>query len=349
MADIRFDKSESILGFLNPFKNFERESYPVEVRRDPLLGTTSVYNPTLRDKAKAFFGENDPELIKRLVEDSEKTCIFCGDKPEATTPKYPPDILPDGRIRVNEAVLFANLFPLGKYHPVIVLGRKHFLQLAEFTPDLLSSGLLAAQKFLHAVYAADPGAVHASVNMNYLFPAGASLVHPHIQMLVTPVPYSFQNRTIEAADRYMKEQGTSFFSDLADEEMRLGQRYIARKDQWQWITAFSPMGTNEVIAVHDDEADFGEMPEDHLKDLAYGISKTLLTYESLAHLSFNATVYSIRKEHNRGGFRCHIRMITRQNLYQNYRNDDYFLQKMLQSELIIITPEELAQRARSFF
>jgi hypothetical protein len=44
-----------------------------------------------------------------------------------------------------------------------------------------------------------------------------------------------------------------------------------------------------------------------------------------------------------------LKIITRQNLYANYRNDDYFLQKLLQSELIITPPEELAEQLRKSF
>ena len=37
------------------------------------------------------------------------------------TARYPSDIAPSGRIKVGEAVLFANLFSVGKYHPVVSL------------------------------------------------------------------------------------------------------------------------------------------------------------------------------------------------------------------------------------
>jgi hypothetical protein len=36
--------------------------------------------------------------------------------------------------------------------------------------------------------------------------------------------------------------------------------------------------------------------------------------------------------------------MTRQNPYPNYRTDDYFLQKGLQTELFLMPPEELARR-----
>jgi galactose-1-phosphate uridylyltransferase len=197
------------------------------------------------------------------------------------------------------------------------------------------------------VYAYDPGAVYASVNANYLFPAGASLVHPHLQVLAGPVAYSFQARLEEAAVTYYEKNGSSYFTDLAEEERKRAVRYIAQKDKWHWLAAFSPAGTNEIIALHDTAADFGTLTDADLKDLTFGISRVLSCYEAIGHLSYNYTLYS-KKNGEKDGLRCFFRIITRQNLYPNYRNDDYFLQKMFHAELIITPPEELAEKARSF-
>ncbi len=37
------------------------------------------------------------------------------------------------------------------------------------------------------------------------------------------------------------------------------------------------------------------------------------------------------------------------NLYPNYRNYDYFPKKLLQAELIITAPEDLAMQLRGYF
>jgi galactose-1-phosphate uridylyltransferase len=91
------------------------------------------------------------------------------------------------------------------------------------------------------------------------------------------------------------------------------------------------------------------MSEDELYNLSSGISKVLAHYETLGHLSYNYALYSVRNEKGDGSFRLLLKIITRQNLYPNYRNDDYFLQKLLQSELIITPPEEMAEQLRSQF
>jgi UDPglucose--hexose-1-phosphate uridylyltransferase len=345
MAGIKFESEKSEAEFLNPFKDFAVERQVVEVRKDPLTGDTSVYNPVFKDKAKIFFGDTDPALIESLARDTANTCIFCGDKPEKTTPKYLPGLIPWGRIQEGDSVLFSNLFPIGKYHSVIVLGKKHFLTLPEFTPALLETGLRAAQKFLIALSLWDEESGYSVLSSNYLFPAGASIVHPHLQMLATPIAYSYQARLIKAASLYYGSNRSSYFTNLIYEERRSGERYVNQIGPWHWMASYSPMGNNEFTAIHETESDYAFLPERALGDLAKGISRVLLLYEKLGHLAFNFALYSVRGG-DEEGFRLVLKIISRQNLYPNYRNDDYFLQKMLQSELIIISPEELADMLR---
>ena len=118
---------------------------------------------------------------------------------------------------------------------------------------------------------------------------------------------------------------------------------------WHWLTPFSPLGNNEVMAIHEEKYDLDDLTIEDIIDLSSGISKVLSHYETLGHLSYNYALYSVRREKGDGSFRALLKIITRQNLYPNYRNDDYFLQKLLQSELIITPPEELAEQLRKGF
>jgi galactose-1-phosphate uridylyltransferase len=347
MGKIIFERFESEARFHNPLADFAEEVHRLEIRRDPLLGDTSVYNPYLKDKAKAFFGENDPDLVSRLVEESKKACFFCGEKVEKSTPRFTSDFLAEGRLKVGEAILFPNLFSLGTHHPVICLCKTHFLRLSGFDQSLLADGLTVAQNFLKIAYKKDTDAIFSAITANYLFPAGASLVHPHLQMIVTPIPYSYHARLLEAEHAYYREHGSPYFIDLIEEE-RTGPRYIAGKGRWHWIASFSPLGSNELTAIHEASADFADLTAPDLSDLSYGISRVLGFYESLGHLSFNYAIYSAKADRSTAGSRCLFKIISRQNLYPNYRNDDYFLQKLLQTELIITPPEELALRLKEY-
>lgn len=348
MPNIEFERFESVFTILNPFNDFAEEEHRVEVRRDPLLRDTSVYNPFLKDKAKAFFGQNDQDLLQQLARETAENCIFCGDSVRAKTARYPDPVLPNGRMEQGEAVLFANLFSLAHYHPVIVLSKEHFLRPAQMDPLLLADGFQLARNFLKDVYERDVTVGFAAVGANYLLPAGASQVHPHMQMLASDVPYTYHARLLDAVTDHVRRNGTHYFADLIAEERRLGERYIGRYGAWHWIAPFSPMGSNEIMAVHDAESDLGRITVRDLRDLSDGIAAVLKLYDELGHLSFNFTLYSARGGET-VGFHCLLKMVNRQNLSPNYRNDDFFLQKLLSTDLILNLPEDLAPRARTWF
>ncbi len=347
MTKITFDKHLQKQEFLNIFKGYEREVFEVEVRHDPLLGNTSIYNKLLKGKIKVIFGTSDHGLIDEMVQASEKNCILCPDKIENNTPKYPEEISTTGRIYQGEAVLFPNLFPISKYHAVISVSKAHFLRLSEFSTEILSDALTAARIFVNSVYKNDISPLFITLNANYLFPAGASFVHPHLQLLISTVPYSYHKRLLDACDKYHNTNHSNYFNDLIIEEKMIDERYISQKGNWHWLASFAPSGSNEIIGIHEFMDDFEALSEHDIKQLSSGISEVLNYYEKMGFLSFNFTIFSVRNSQNQKGFNCLVKLITRQNLYQNYRNDDYYLQKILQSELMITLPEELASGMKS--
>jgi galactose-1-phosphate uridylyltransferase len=343
MSKIKFDKCIQTQEFLNVTKGYARESFEVEVRYDPLLGNTSVYNRQLKGKLKVIFGTADEELITQMVHQSAGNCILCNGKIQSSTPKYPEALLKSGRIQIGEATLFPNLFPIGKYHAVISISKAHFLRLHEFTPQLLTDAFLSARDFARNVYKIDSLPLYITLNANYLFPSGSSLVHPHLQLLITSIPYSFHKRLIDACLCYYQRNSSNYFNDLIFEEKKRDERYISQYGRWHFAASYAPSGSNEIIAIHESEADISGLTETDMRDIASGISRILSYYEKMGFLSFNFTLFSSR---NSKGFNCFFKMMTRQNLYPNYRNDDYYLQKILHSELMIVLPEELASGIR---
>lgn len=346
MGTIDFERAESRLVIHNPLKGFAAEEQRVEVRRDPLLGGTSVLNPFLASKA-GFFGANDRDFIARLIEQSAASCIFCGEALGRRTPRYPDDLVPGGRLARGEATLMPNLFGLGAYHPLVALSRAHFLELEGFTPALLADGLGLAREFLSRVFQRDRTVAYAFVGANYLLPAGASIVHPHLQMLVTPVPYGRHERLLDACRLHDERHGGSLLLDLAAQEERLDARFIGRRGGWRWSAAFAPQGCNEILAVHDEAADFAEIGDADLGELAAGIAAVLGAYARLDLLCFNYALYSVRRDLPAPGFRLFFRIVSRQNLSPAYRNDDYYLQKLLDSDVVVTPPEELARHVRA--
>jgi galactose-1-phosphate uridylyltransferase len=348
MGTIRFESVASTLSIHNPLNGFALQEQLVEVRRDPILGDTSVLNRFQQTKT-GFFGENDRAFIAQLAEKSAANCIFCGDRLGTATARYPDELIPGGRLTRGEATLLPNLFALGAYHPVVVLSKAHFLELAGFTPELLADGYGAAREFIGRAHGRGPDAVFTVIGANYLLPAGASQIHPHLQMLVTPVAFTHHERLLRACSLHHERHGSSCLDELVREERRLGQRFVAKLGGWSWIAAYAPRGNNEILAVHETEQDFAALADEDVQALAAGVSKVLGFYGGLGLLSFNYAIFSVRRDAPAPGFRCCLRIISRQNLSPAYRNDDYFLQKLLDSDVIATPPEELAERLRPSF
>jgi galactose-1-phosphate uridylyltransferase len=117
----------------------------------------------------------------------------------------------------------------------------------------------------------------------------------------------------------------------------------------EWLAAFSPQGTNEILGLLPQRNTFLEMDDADVTGIAEGLVKVLHRYAEMGMSTFNFAVYSAPFDEDNGSLRCFIRIISRQNVYENYRTDDYFLQKLLRNELILTPPEVLAKSLQAHF
>ncbi|MCE5333117.1 MAG: hypothetical protein LLG06_00860 [Desulfobacteraceae bacterium] len=340
---IRFEIHLQKSMFHNPMFDNGLDTQELEIRKDPLTGRQSVFNPRLEGKAAVFFGSSDQELIDRIARESEPKCFLCEDRWKRMTPTYPESMVPGGRVIVGETVLFPNLFPVSRVHAVIRVGARHSIALRDFSPELVGEAFRAAREFSDLLYKADGASRFVTLNGNYLGPAGASIPHPHFQMLGSDLPFTHLEELLRLSHAYREAHSTCFWTDLIEKERQISQRFIGETGGVSWLTSFSPQGTNEVLGIVGDATNLREMTAEDFEDLARGFSAVMRAYAALGHSTFNFSLYSGPQDQTEKSFRCFLRIITRQNVYANYRTDDYFLQKLLRNEIILNTPEKLAQ------
>jgi UDPglucose--hexose-1-phosphate uridylyltransferase len=346
---IRFENHIQRSTFHNPLLGNRLDTQQMEIRKDPLTGRQSVFNPSLEDKATLFFGASDHALLDRLARESEPKCFLCGDRWKKLTPKYPEELVPGGRVQVGESVLFPNLFPISQVHAVLRVGSNHYVPLRDFSSSLIEEAFLASITFIKLLSRAQEAVRFLTINANYLGPAGASILHPHFQVLGSDIPYTHTEELLALGRAYHGQHGSCYWADLAEKERELGVRCVARTGAVTWVTAFSPRGTNEVLGILTEKRDFLEMADRDWTELAEGFSAVLGGYASQGISTFNFTLYSGPLGAHDDSFRCFLRVISRQNVYENYRTDDYFLQKLLRNEVILNPPEKLASILRGFF
>ncbi|MBE2232433.1 MAG: DUF4931 domain-containing protein [Anaerolinea sp.] len=122
------------------------------------------------------------------------------------------------------------------YHEVVVEAREHNTTPALLTEEELALTLLAFQ-MRGVVMSLDDRIEHVIYFKNHGVRAGASLLHPHSQIIGLPVaPYDVRMRD-EEARRHFDDTGCCVFCAVLEDELRDRRRVIAENDDY---VAFVP-------------------------------------------------------------------------------------------------------------
>src|ERR671935_250263 len=87
---------------LHPGREFEAVATRVEVRWDPLTGHAARL---VTATSGGLWPPADPQALTGLAEETQASCPFCAERIERATPKLPPAIWPQGRVRRGRAAL----------------------------------------------------------------------------------------------------------------------------------------------------------------------------------------------------------------------------------------------------
>jgi galactose-1-phosphate uridylyltransferase len=266
--------------------------------------------------------------LERLAAETRETCPFCPERVETATPRFPPEVWPEGRIRRGEALLFPNLVPYAKWSSVSVYSPdRHLLRLDELTPALLADNLMTQVFFARTVLRHDPSSRWISVNANQLPPSGSSIFHPHLQGSANPEPSTVQ-RLLAGAE----------LLEYVEQERADGERLIGSTGRVDWMAAFAPVGPAEIRAVVAGASSPQELDETAVRELADGLSRALRLYAALGFQSFNLGFA--------GGV---VRLVGRAYFGPLLRSDAMWSERLHWEAATDLWPEAVAQRGRELF
>ncbi|HEY4026264.1 MAG TPA: hypothetical protein VGO86_07515 [Candidatus Dormibacteraeota bacterium] len=317
---------------LDPRNEFRPTPSEVEVRWDPLLGYSSRLV-----RGGRLLPPSDFDL-EALARQTRETCFFCPPRLEAVTPRFPAALVPDGKIRRGEAVLFPNIQAYSLYSSVSVYSAAlHYLPLDRVTGPVVRDNLAAQVEFVTRATRHDPRAVWASISANHMLPSGSSLFHPHMQGAVDPHPTTMQ----ELLSRVPGER----VRDYLETERRLGERYLGSLGGVEWLAGFAPLGFNELRAFVPGISSPEQLGEERTAALAEGIARALNLYAELGHQSFNLAILGGPA----GAQVLSLRLVCRSNLQPLYRSDVGYFERLHWQAMVDGSPEELAERAGDRF
>jgi galactose-1-phosphate uridylyltransferase len=310
-------------------------------RRDPLTGAS----------ARILTGVKlQPSTRPDLTELAAKPafCPFDSEHLETATVPFPAELTDEGRIRVGRAVVVPNILAYATHSAVGIYDPgRHFLDLDEMTPTLVGDALIAMVRHAQAVRRFDPTAQWSSINANYLPPAGASLVHPHLQSAHDAHGVTGQRLLVERAGAWKERRGP-YWPALVDQEAG-GPRWVGQTGRIAWLTPFAPTGFHEVWGVVAGAADVTELTEEDCRALGQGLSQILAAYRAWNLASFNFGVIGGGPRGREDGHQVVLKVLSRSNPDPLYRSDATYFERIWGEAMIDLSPEEVADGVRARF
>ncbi|MCJ7595482.1 MAG: hypothetical protein MUO52_12000 [Desulfobacterales bacterium] len=337
---ISFRKIQGKARFHNPLRGFALEEAPYEIRFDPLTGETGrVFD--LPFKAER------PDISETVRRSRDLFCPFCPETMEKSTPLFPEEVIPEGRVRVGEASLIPNMLPFDKYAGVSVFSHRHHIPMEELTPETMANAFSASQIFIKRVFHVDPLMQYASINWNYMPPSGSSMVHPHLQPNCGEFPTNEQRMQVEASKRYAAENPQTFWHDYMEAEKAEAERYLGEIGSTFWAMSFVPRGfLPDVWCLFSEHSSLIQVGEKGLAPFLIGLSRVLKYFNRENILSFNVSIFSVREDDH---FRVNARICPRLTPRGIGNSDMAYFQTMHKESFTVRKPESVCQELREFF
>lgn len=345
---IHFESTVREARILSPLNNFEEVAQAIEHRKDPLTHRGVIVIKGRMNYVKKFI-ESDPDFLGELVQSTLTDCPFCSDVVLTKAPKFIPEIAPEGRIQVGEAICFPSLLAHNDYNAIVVPSRSHALRLDEFTPSMLVDGFRGCLQYFERVKAVAPESKYPAIVVNFLPPAGSTITHMHMQALASDLPLQATAELLESSRSYFEKHGSSYWMDLIETEKQLGVRYLGKTGNVNWVTPFAPLGLNEAQAVIPGKSSLDQITDDDIEGLAAGIVKVLGFYHDTGIRSFNGAMYSGPSQSAEDHFSAGFRMVSRYGYKARFVSDIWALQYLLGEREIYESPEETCLKIREYF
>jgi UDPglucose--hexose-1-phosphate uridylyltransferase len=179
------------------------------------------------------------------------------------------------------------------FHEVIIDGPDHSRCMATL-PDEHVANILRVYKQRYQTLSTDHRVNHITIFKNHGRDAGASLQHPHSQLIATPmIPSQVRHRLHEAL-RHYDDVGECMFCHMVEREVENQTRIVLKSERFVAMEVFAsatPFATHIFPLRH--MASFGDISEMEVTDLGR-VLRTLLAkiYVGLENPDLNFTVRS---------------------------------------------------------
>ncbi len=179
-------------------------------------------------------------------------------------------------------------------HEVIIENPRHEINLADASVEEVQRVLWMYRERLVDL-SRDPRFRYILIFKNSGAAAGASLAHPHTQLIATPVtPMILRGELASAKEHYMEKE-RCLFCDIIQQEMESGARIVVATDQFVALTPFASRFPFEIfLAPRNHHHSFAEISDSMLHAMAVVLKEVLVRIKKcLNDPPYNYLIHSI--------------------------------------------------------
>lgn len=174
--------------------------------------------------------------------------------------------------------------------------KEHGKPLADFGPEEMLSTVRAYKRRYQEITKAEEGGCgkYIMIFNNYGLRAGASVYHPHTQLISIPVVPPAISRRIQIADDFYKKNGEKVYTALLNWEKKGGKRIVYENEKFVVLCPFASKHPYETkIIPKSGESNFADLPEEDESYFADALSRSLKAVKiSLNDPSYNFYIHS---------------------------------------------------------
>ncbi len=286
-----------------------------ELRRDPVLGRWVII-ATERGKRPSDLSINETEGDKG----NPANCPFCPGNEEMTPPEVAsvraagsqPDssgwklrVIPnkfpalriEGQLGRKGVGLYDKMNGVGA-HEVVIENPDHYKDLDARTVEE-NFPIYRAYRERIIDLSRDERFEYILVFRNYGTRAGASLAHPHSQIIATPIIPKRVVEELHGTQQHYRLKKRCLFCDIIDQEQMQEDRVVLMSNHFIAISPFAsaqPFGIWILPTRH--QADYTQTSDDELRDLAGVMGRLVAKYKkTLGDVHYNYVIHTTPSEH----------------------------------------------------
>lgn len=263
------------------------------MRRDPLIGRWVLVAPERSRRPNDFRSsgglispcpfcpgheaETPPEVF--AVREPGTPRDAPGWKIRVVPNKYPA-VAPHGRARRPAGGFFESRAGLGA-HEVVIDSPAHDLEFPDLPPESVRNVLEIYRQRVESLEAGT-GTAYVQLFKNKGREAGATLRHPHAQIVSLPLLPQCLREDIDASGRFFKKTGGCLHCRIGEEEEKAGERIVARNDGFLAFVPFAARFPYEIrLLPRRHEARFSGTSGEEIAALADILGRVLRSVKSL--------------------------------------------------------------------